>query len=316
MDVDLSVLYRGPLAFCNYRCGYCPFAKHAPSREAIVDDRQRLARFLHWVTDRPTNRMSVMFTPAGEALNLVHYQRAIVGLSRMEHVRRVAIQTNLSGPLDWLDDADPGRVGLWTTWHPTQIPLPQFLDKCHHLDAHRIRYSVGLVGVREHVDAIEVIRRALSPEIYVWVNAFKDVGHYYDTELYQRLSAVDPLFPFSLRPHPSLGRPCFAGESIIAVDGDGEMRRCPFLAQPIGNIYESNFGSALQLRACPKLQCNCHIGYMNLKDLEFREIFGEGLLERVPETSALLRLAPRFAPSLPSVEPRHEFRYTPFMAPR
>ena len=28
MDGCLSLMYRGPLASCNYGCGYCPFAKH------------------------------------------------------------------------------------------------------------------------------------------------------------------------------------------------------------------------------------------------------------------------------------------------
>ena len=37
-NVRLSILYRGPLASCNYGCEYCPFAKRKDSREALATD--------------------------------------------------------------------------------------------------------------------------------------------------------------------------------------------------------------------------------------------------------------------------------------
>ena len=41
-------------------------------------------------------------------------------------------------------------------------------------------YSVGIVGKREHLPALAALRRALRPEIYLWVNAYRDEGpnHY------------------------------------------------------------------------------------------------------------------------------------------
>jgi hypothetical protein len=62
-----------------------------------------------------------------------------------------------------------GAVPDWTTFHPSQISLCRFAARCHELDAAGIRYSVGVVGLREHFDAIEELRRVLCPEVYAWI---------------------------------------------------------------------------------------------------------------------------------------------------
>ena len=46
--MDLTILYRGPLASCNYDCPYCPFAKRRDSREQLRADRAALERFAGW----------------------------------------------------------------------------------------------------------------------------------------------------------------------------------------------------------------------------------------------------------------------------
>ena len=68
MALTLSILYRGPLASCNYGCGYCPFAKRHDTREALARDYAALARFIDWIEARPADRFKVLFTPWGEAL--------------------------------------------------------------------------------------------------------------------------------------------------------------------------------------------------------------------------------------------------------
>ncbi|MES2572948.1 MAG: radical SAM protein, partial [Verrucomicrobiota bacterium] len=88
------ILYRGPLSSCNYGCDYCPFAKTRNSREELLDDARKLARFVDWV-ERRTEQIGVLFTPWGEALFHRPYQEAIARLSHQANVSRVAIQTNL-----------------------------------------------------------------------------------------------------------------------------------------------------------------------------------------------------------------------------
>ncbi len=69
---------------------------------------------------------------------------------------------------------------------------------------------------------------------------------------------------------------------MVAVDGEGTMRRCHFVPEPIGNLYDPGFADALIERPSPNETCGCHIGYVHLDDLGLAPVFGEGLLERIP----------------------------------
>lgn len=286
MELTWDILYRGPLDSCNYDCDYCPFAKRTATRAQLEDDRRKLERFAAWVGARTEARIGVLFTPWGEALVHRHYQRALVELSHRPRVYRVAIQTNLSMPLGWLAQADLRRVALWTTCHPSQVGVDAFLARCADLRTLGVRHSVGIVGLRENLAAMETLRARLPSTTYVWVNAYKDEPRYYDEATLRRIEAVDPLFRLNLRGHASRDRACHAGESSFAVDGDGEMFRCHFLHAAIGNIYRDDFARALQPRLCPRARCSCHIGYVHLKHLDLRRQFGDGLLERIPEPAA------------------------------
>lgn len=283
--MKLSILYRGPLSSCNYACDYCPFAKRKESRAQLDVDRRALERFVSWASSSP-HELSVFFTPWGEALVRPWYRDAMVALSRMPHVERVAAQTNLSCRVDWLAHADVEKVALWTTFHPTQVSATRFLRRCKELRELGVRHSVGVVGLREHFDAIRFLRETLPHETYLWVNAFKRQRDYYTPADETWLSGVDPLFRFNAVAHSSRGEACRTGESVFSVDGDGVMRRCHFVAAPIGNIYDYGWEGALRPRACPNETCGCHIGYVHMERLGLDRVFGDGVLERVPVSRA------------------------------
>lgn len=280
--MKLAILYRGPLESCNYACEYCPFAKVKEGPEALARDRAALERFVEWVASRTQDRLSVFFTPWGEALIRPWYQQALARLSHLPHVDRVAIQTNLSCRLDWLDGCDPARLGLWATYHPGEVSRARFVERCLELDRRGVRFSAGVVGLKEHFGEIEALRAALPAQVYVWVNAYKRVADYYAPEDLARLEAVDPLFRLNTTYHPSRGRACRTGRSVISVDGDGDVRRCHFVETVIGNVYDTDFDACLQERACPNATCGCHIGYVHLDELELQQVFGSGILERIP----------------------------------
>ncbi len=63
------------------------------------------------------------------------------------------------------------------------------------------------------------------------------------------------------------------------------MRRCHFVREPIGNIYTHNWESALQPRLCTNETCGCHIGYIHMPELKLDEVFGKGILERIPRAA-------------------------------
>jgi MoaA/NifB/PqqE/SkfB family radical SAM enzyme len=277
----MRILYRGPLSSCNYDCPYCPFAKRRDPPAALRADRAALERFVDWATRNPDgHELSVLFTPWGEGLVRAWYQRAIVALSRLSQVERVAIQTNLAGRLDWLAEADPARAALWATYHPGQVTRSRFLTKCRTLDGLGIRYSVGVVGLPEHLDEARALRAALPEGVYLWVNAAE--GHRYDAAQERDWTVLDPHFGLSVRPHLSLGQECFAGETAISVIGDGTVRRCHFIPEPLGNLYDGSYLAALRPRPCVNAVCDCHIGYVHLKPLRLYDVFAGGILERIP----------------------------------
>lgn len=280
----LSILYRGPLISCNYGCHYCPFAKRQQTAAELAVDRRALERFTQWIADQSEHEFSILFTPWGEALIHPWYQENLSRLSHFPNVRKVAIQTNLSCHLGWIEQANPMTLALWTTFHPEWSDLDRFLQKCQQLIDCKIQFSVGVVGFPKFKSAIAHLRQALPPNIYLWINAVKAELPNLTPGDRAFFQSIDPLYELNTHHYPSLGKFCRAGSSVFSVDGEGVMRRCHFIKEPIGNIYDPEFEQVLQERACTNATCHCHIGYVHLDELALDQVFGSGLLERIPLT--------------------------------
>jgi MoaA/NifB/PqqE/SkfB family radical SAM enzyme len=271
----LALLYRGPLDSCNYACSYCPFAKRDASRRTLERDRASLARFVGWAKQVAGWQLEILFTPYGEALIWPHYQAALVELSRADHVRQVSIQTNASGKLDFLDQADRARVSLWISWHPTEVELEPFARRIAALHEAGTRLSVGAVAVPEHLAAVEALRAALPPAVPMWINAQKPNARYGEAER-ARWRALDPAFDVDARRHLTRGAACLAGEDTISVSGSGVVTRCHFVDDVLGNLYEDDLETMLWPRPCTRARCDCFIGYSNLPALDLRRTFVDG----------------------------------------
>ncbi|WP_017602316.1 STM4011 family radical SAM protein [Nocardiopsis lucentensis] len=281
----LTLLYRGPLASCDYDCPYCPFAKRRDTPETLCADRAALERFADWVADdaaHPGTGISVLFTPWGEGLVRSWYRATIRRLSHLPHVERVAIQTNASGRVEWLADCDLDTAALWTTYHPGQVTHERFAAKAHRLVELGVRFSVGVVGEPEHLSAARRMRAELPDHVYLWVNAAE--GRSYTDDEAAVWQEIDPPFHYSRTPHASLGLPCRTGDSVLSVDGEGNVRRCHFVDVPMGNLYDGSFAPRLGPVPCPKAACDCHIGYVHLETLDLYDVFRGGVIERVPAT--------------------------------
>jgi hypothetical protein len=289
--VALTILYRGPLSSCNYDCHYCPFAKRHETAAELKRDREALERFAAWVDVQSTRRLAILFTPWGEALVRPWYQQALAALSRLPQIDKVAIQTNLSCQLDWTAACDLDKLALWCTYHPSQTSRDEFLAQCRQLDQRQVRYSVGVVGLRESFGEIRHLHQELPPHVYLWINAYKDQPDYYAPDETAFLEAIDPLFPVNNTRHPSLGRRCLTGETVISIDGEGSIRRCHFIPQILGNIYEPNWADCLHERRCTNQTCGCHIGYIHMPQLKQYKVYGTGLLERIPHEAVWLTSA-------------------------
>lgn len=283
-----AFLYRGPLSSCNYGCDYCPFAKTSNTRAELQDDASKLQRFVDWVVSSDQTN-SVFFTPWGEALIRPAYQRALQQLTHSSQVEVAAIQTNLSCELGWADECRPEKLGIWATYHDEWCQRSSFLDKVSELHQQGVRISVGVVGFRRFASEIEALRADLPPDVYLWINAAKS-SETYDEELIRHFEAIDPQFRTNTRYHQSEGQQCRTGQSVVSVDGDGNVRRCHFVDAVLGNLYD-DLTPLLADRVCPNQTCGCHIGYVHMPHLGLDEIYGDGIFERVPRASHSSKLA-------------------------
>lgn len=283
--MHLSILYRGSLISCNYGCEYCPFAKKQQSAVELDKDQQELTKFIDWIEENKQHKFSILFTPWGEALIHSWYQQALVKLTNLSHVKKVAIQTNLSCKLDWVEECNKDKLALWATFHPQWVNRDRYVAQCLELHSRDISFSAGVVGFPKFKSEITALRQELPESVYLWINAVKkELPNMSKADL-DFFTQIDPLFSFNTHHYVSRDRSCRAGKSVISVDGDGNMRRCHFIPQPIGNIYDSDWEIALQDRLCTNETCHCHIGYVHLDYLELEKVFGEGILERIPHVA-------------------------------
>jgi MoaA/NifB/PqqE/SkfB family radical SAM enzyme len=282
--MTLTILYRGTLSSCNYDCPYCPFAKKKDSRANLALDRSQLSKFVQFVRQRKDINFRLFFTPWGEALIRDYYRKSLTELSHFDNVEKVAIQTNLSCSLGWLNAVNKNKTALWTTYHPGQVLRSTFLAKCRALDELGITYSVGIVGFKETIPEIETIRSLLPKEKYLWVNALKKEENYYNAEEKKRLIVIDPYITYNMIHHDSKDKACRTGHTVISVDGEGNIQRCHFIKEKLGNLYDEHFMDLLFPRVCTNATCGCHIGYVHMDHLQLYDLYKDRELERIPLT--------------------------------
>lgn len=280
--MNYSVLYRGPLASCNYGCNYCPFAKRVDSKAMLAKDRAGLLRFENWLATASQHRWQILFTPWGEALVRPWYRETISRLSQLKHLESVAVQTNLSCGLTWLKDCDTSKVALWATYHPTEAKLDQFVRQVQRVRNAGAQLSVGMVAVPEFFDQIAELRQALPADVYLWINPQKPRQRPYTDREIHFLTTIDPYFTATSSAQRTFGLPCRTGSSSFTVDGEGMMRRCHFVDEVIGNINEPDWDSRLTPRLCPNRSCHCFLGLAHFEPLQLDAIYGTSLLARIP----------------------------------
>ncbi|MRN51693.1 STM4011 family radical SAM protein [Paenibacillus monticola] len=276
--------YRGSLTSCNYDCPYCPFGKTRDSAATLAKDREGLETFVKWVGAQGAegHQLSIFFNPYGEGLIHRWYKDALIALSTMEHVDKVAIQTNLSADLNFTADLNRDKIAFWATYHPGQVREDKFLAQCATLYERGIPFSVGSVGLRSAFAAIASLRTALPEDVYLWVNAYKDKPNYYTAEELSYLSSIDPHFAINAMDYESLGKICNAGRNVFYVQGSGLVKRCYKDRGVIGNLYRDRLEGLSAERSCRMPLCDCYIGYIHMPQLGLQDIYGSGLLERIP----------------------------------
>jgi MoaA/NifB/PqqE/SkfB family radical SAM enzyme len=285
--MSLLVLFRTRLEWCNYTCHYCPWNAE-PTRvdgEEFRADQRRLERVIDRVAELP-RRVEFFITPKAEYLVLPYWRAAVGRLLGLEQVERVTVQTNLSFDLEgFLDRVDAGKLALWTTCHPTEIDeagLEELHRKWALLRSRGVPFSVGIVGTRENLEHAVRLRRRLDRGIYLWVNAYQREPNYYRPEELALVRGIDPLFDLNNQHFPSRGQPCTAGQRAVYLDDEGDLRRCFFVGEVLGNLFRDGWVSDPAPRACPQATCHCYVGHMHIVELDFRSVYGKHLAARIP----------------------------------
>lgn len=217
----------------------------------------------------------------GEGLIHRWYREALIELSHMEHVDKVAIQTNLSCGLDWAERLNADKAAFWITYHPGQTAESAFLAQCMELYRQGIPFSVGSVGVKSSFGALASLRQALPSDIYMWVNAFKDKKNYYSKADSDFLGGIDPHFDRNATDYDSFGRECRTGRDVFYVQGSGQVKRCYKDRGVIGHLYRDGLHGLSAERPCRMKGCDCYIGYIHMPGLRLDDVYGSRLLERI-----------------------------------
>jgi MoaA/NifB/PqqE/SkfB family radical SAM enzyme len=285
--MTLLVLFRTRLEWCNYTCHYCPWnadAVRVPV-EAFREDEERLRRIVRRVAELP-EAVEFFITPKAEYLVLPYWRTAVKELLALPQVQRVTVQTNLSFDVAaFLNEVDTSKLALWTTYHPTEVredELAQLHEKWRLLQERGVTFSVGIVGTHENLPHMHALRRRLDPRVYLWVNAYQREPDYYTPAQLDEVRSVDPLFDLNNQTFPSCGRPCTAGHRALYLDDEGDLRRCFFVGDILGNLFRDGWRRLGASHACPRTGCHCYVGHMHIVELDFRSIYGNNLAVRIP----------------------------------
>ncbi len=306
-----TILYRGSLKSCNYRCGYCPFSKRRGSRREYDRDREQWLRFVDSLApagddgekreavfagdcvegggeDRerpgpPRPVGAVMVTPYGEALIHDWYWQGLGRLASGDSLDCVGAQTNLSFSVrESMEEyrrsgGRTGKLRLWATFHPEMISAEEFAMQCRRVREEGASICAGAVGVPENLEAIRRLRRELPEDIYLWVNKMDGLKRPYTDREIQAFQEIDPWFSRELMMVRADASQC---RERLFVEAEGSLRRCNISPVTEGNWYEGQIFQ--EPPVCGRKRCSCYLAYGGRGDVMNQVLFGPYPVFRIP----------------------------------
>lgn len=283
--MSYTLYYRNYLKSCNYACGYCPFGKTVGSEKMLAKDAEYLQKFVEYLAGSAEN-MNLFFAPRGEALLHAHYRQAIIKLSKLSNIGEIVIQTNLSSSLEWLSEVEPGKLILWTTYHPSQVEFNSFFQQIEKLRQYPVQFTIGIVGVKENFSEIARLYQSLQKfsekPPYLWINAYKDKARYYSEAEIAYLMRYDQQFMSNLKNYKCKDMDCKTGEKVFFLEWDGTIHRCWQDKKSLGNLYMEDITEISASTVCNKKICSCFIGYSHITELQLQQVYTTSLLGRIP----------------------------------
>ncbi len=286
------ILYRGTLKSCNYRCSYCPFAKHPIGNRELQQDKARWLQFVKDFPDLaqacfPVPARALMVVPYGEALIHPWYWEGLGALSALPWMDAVGAQTNLSfSPETSLAIFRQAggyveKLRLWATFHPEMITAEAFAASCRTLLAAGVPLCAGAVGDPRNLEKIRLLRQELPKETYLWINRMDGLDRDYTQTERDEFLDIDPYFGRELISVPS--EPARCGHRLF-VEGNGQVRLCNISQAVGGRVWKPGSESdGLRLdRLCRRKRCSCYLAYGGRDDFMNRILFGPYPLFRIP----------------------------------
>lgn len=283
-----TLYYRNFLKYCNYTCKYCPFKKFKVSETKIEKEIKYLDMFYKYLKSQK-DEFKIFIAPKGESLIFHHFKKFCIDLNKLDNIKEVVIQTNLTTDLKFLDSIDNKKLKLWITYHPTQVNLEKFINKIKILVSKNIDFSIGCVGVKENFNEIKELKLQLDninlylgKKIYLWINAYKDEKSYYSKDDIKFLNKIDMYFDINLNNYSNKNKPCATNYNAFMIDANGDIRRCYKDNKKLGNLYVNDLKNLSEIKNCNKNICTCFIGYNNIQNLNLDKVYKKSVLARIP----------------------------------
>lgn len=284
-----TILYRGILKSCNYRCSYCPFSKHRRSGRELIEDKRRWGLFCETLLARAdvSGIRAVMVAPYGEALIHPWYWEGLARLSASPSFDAVGAQTNFSFSLNEAAalfekaGGNMGKLRLWATFHPEMVSAGAFAKACRKAREKGIMLCAGAVGVPEQIGVLQKMREALPDEIYLWINKMDGLKRPYTEQEKEAFQRIDPFFFRELR--LSAARPELCQKRLFA-EGDGRLRACN-ISLPVQMRWDQGedwLSDDSRPAACRQKICSCYLAYGGRGDWVNDILFGPYPLFRIP----------------------------------
>ncbi len=278
-----TILYRGNLKSCNYRCSYCPFAKHRALPIEMEKDRRSFDRFCDSIEKRAQSFSigAVFITPYGEASIHRWYWEGLSLLAGIPEIDRVGMQTNLSFSVE---ECLKGfefahKLCIWATFHPEMTTVDEFVSKCHELVKNHVMVCAGAVGVPENIPLLRELREKLSPVIYLWINKMDGLKRNYRPDEIEAFVQLDPFFTYELKNPDAAVQMC---ADRCFVEADGKIHTCNISRTKDMNWYDASEEEIFE-PVCSRKRCTCYLAYGGRADFALRNIFGEYPIYRIPE---------------------------------
>lgn len=286
------ISYRGKLNSCNYTCSYCPFGKKSHPATTL-EDEQAWNCFIAAIEQWKGEPLQLFIIPYGEALIHRYYRKGIMHLAALPQVVGISCQTNLSFPArQWLDEMRMtptaiSKIKLWGSFHPEMTSVEKFVRQVHIFYRAGMQLCAGAVGNPSAKAVLNDLRKALLPDIYLFINAMQGLRPPLSREDISFFSQLDNLFEYDLKNALAQWDVCAGGRSNCFVDWKGDMYACPRSRVKIGNFYQGE--RAIVTPSCKRKVCDCYLAYSNLNNHPLHRIMGEGAFWRIPDKHLLCK---------------------------